>query len=45
MAVPGAKPRAVLTVLLLNANRSVTTEQLALALWGEDASAGAANTV
>jgi DNA-binding SARP family transcriptional activator len=35
----------VLAVLLLNANQSVTTEQLAVALWGEDARAGAANTV
>ncbi|HEX5618182.1 MAG TPA: BTAD domain-containing putative transcriptional regulator [Solirubrobacteraceae bacterium] len=45
VAVPGAKPRAVLAVLLLNANQAVTPDQLALALWGEDAPAGAINTV
>jgi DNA-binding SARP family transcriptional activator len=45
VAVPGAKPRAVLAVLLLNANRSVSAEQLALALWGEEAPAGAGNTI
>lgn len=31
----GAKQRAVLTALLLNANRVVSTEQLADALWGD----------
>ena len=45
VALPGAKPRAVLAVLLLQANRPVSAERLALALWGEDAPAGAANTV
>ena len=45
VALPGAKPRAVLAVLLLQANQPVSAERLALALWGEDAPAGAANTV
>jgi DNA-binding SARP family transcriptional activator len=45
VAVPGAKPRAVLAVLLLNANRSVGADQVAHALWGEEAPAGAAKTV
>jgi DNA-binding SARP family transcriptional activator len=45
VAVPGAKPRAMLALLVLNANRSVTAEQLATALWGEEAPAGAVNTV
>jgi DNA-binding SARP family transcriptional activator len=41
----GPKPRAVLAVLLLHANRPVSGEQLALALWGEEAPAGASKTV
>ena len=41
----GPKPRAVLAVLLLHANRAVSGEQLALALWGEEAPAGATKTV
>ncbi len=45
VALGGPKPRAVLAVLLLNANRPVSTERLAVALWGEDAPAGAAKTV
>ena len=45
VALPGVKPRAVLAVLLLHANHPVTAEQLAVALWGEDAPAGAVNTV
>src|SRR3954464_6394805 len=40
-----AKPRAVLAVLLVHANESVSPERLALALWGEDAPAGAVKTV
>src|SRR3954452_2671265 len=39
------KPRAVLAVLLLNANEPVSAERLALALWGEDAPTGAVKTV
>jgi WD40 repeat protein/DNA-binding SARP family transcriptional activator len=41
----GVKPRAVLAVLLLHADEAVSAERLALALWGEDAPAGAAKTV
>jgi hypothetical protein len=42
-AVPlaGAKPRAVLAMLLLHPNEPVSAESLAAALWGEDAPAGA----
>jgi DNA-binding SARP family transcriptional activator len=43
--VPGNKPRAVLAVLLLHANQPVSAERIALALWGEDAPAGAVKTV
>jgi WD40 repeat protein/DNA-binding SARP family transcriptional activator len=41
----GRKPRAVLAVLLLNANEPVSAERLAGALWGEEAPAGAVRTV
>src|SRR6187200_556976 len=39
------KPRAVLAVLLLHANQPVSAERLAVALWGDDAPAGATRTV
>ena len=45
LQVPGAKPRAILAVLLLHPNETVSSERLALALWGEDAPAGATKTV
>src|SRR4051794_33968925 len=45
VALVGIKPRAVLAVLLLHANEPVSAERLALALWGEDAPAGATKTV
>src|SRR3954468_17053509 len=45
VALAGAKQRALLAVLLLHANESLSAERLALALWGEDARAGAAKTV
>ena len=45
VALPGGKPRAVLTVLLLHANEPVSAERLAVALWGDDAPAGATRTV
>ena len=45
VALPGAKPRAVLAMLLLHPNRSVSADQLAHALWGEEAPPGAVNTV
>jgi WD40 repeat protein/DNA-binding SARP family transcriptional activator len=41
----GQKLRALLTVLLLNANEPVSGERLALALWGEEAPSGAIRTV
>src|SRR5215210_5528947 len=41
----GAKPRAVLAVLALHANRPVSGERLAVALWGEDVPPGAVKTV
>jgi WD40 repeat protein/DNA-binding SARP family transcriptional activator len=43
--VPGTKRRAVLAVLLLQANEAVSPERIAVALWGEDAPAGAVKTV
>jgi predicted ATPase/DNA-binding SARP family transcriptional activator len=45
LALGGVKPRALLAVLVLHANEPVSTERLALALWGEDAPAGAVKTV
>jgi predicted ATPase len=45
VGLEGLKPRAVLAVLLLHANEPVSAERLALALWGEDAPAGAVKTV
>ena len=46
-AVPlgGTKPRAVLAVLALRANQSVSAEGLAVALWGEDAPPSAVKTI
>ena len=46
-AVPlgGVRPRAVLAVLALNANRPVSADRLALALWGEEAPPSAVKTV
>ena len=41
LALGGVKPRAILAVLLLHANESVSADRLALALWGEDAPPGA----
>src|SRR3954452_11698278 len=45
MRLEGLKPRAVLAVLLLYANEAVSAERIAVALWGEDAPAGAVKTV
>ena len=45
IALAGQKPRAVLAVLLLNANEPVSAERLATALWGEEAPAGSSKTV
>src|SRR3954447_12922974 len=45
VALVGIKPRAVLAVLLLHSNEPVSAERLALALWGDEAPAGATKTV
>src|SRR5215210_1159827 len=45
LALGGTKPRALLAVLLLHANQPVSFERLAVALWGEDAPAGAVKTL
>jgi predicted ATPase/DNA-binding SARP family transcriptional activator len=45
VGLEGLKPRAVLAVLLLHPNEPVSAERLAVALWGEDAPAGAVKTV
>src|SRR3954462_327650 len=45
VGLEGLKPRAVLAILLLHANEPVSAERLAVALWGEDAPAGAVKTV
>src|SRR3954447_10906176 len=45
VGLEGLKPRAVLAVLLLHANEPVSAERLAVALWGQDAPAGAVKTV
>src|SRR3954447_21332073 len=37
VALGRAKPRAILAILLLHANEPVSAEQLAMALWGEEA--------
>ena len=41
----GSRPRALLAVLLLHPNESVSAERLAVALLGEDAPGGAVKTV
>jgi predicted ATPase/DNA-binding SARP family transcriptional activator len=43
--ISGTKRRAMLAVLALEANQSVSVERLALALWGEDAPPGAIKAV
>ena len=43
--ISGAKRRALLAVLVLQANRPVSTERLAVALWGQDAPPGAIKAV
>ena len=45
LAVGGAKPRALLAVLLLHADHVVSTDQLIEALWGEHPPASAANAL
>src|SRR5688572_23858464 len=45
VSLGGSRPGAVLAVLLVHPNQPVSAERLALALWGEDAPAGAVKTV
>src|SRR3954462_11997045 len=45
VALGGGKPRALLAALLLHANEPVSADRLAVALWGEEAPAGAGRTV
>src|SRR3954447_13059071 len=45
VALPGAKPRALLAALVVHANESVRVDRLALAVWGEDAPATGSKTV
>ncbi|MEU7887878.1 BTAD domain-containing putative transcriptional regulator [Microbispora bryophytorum] len=45
LAVGGPRPRALLTILLLNAGRVVSVEQLIDGQYGEDPPAGAANAI
>jgi predicted ATPase/DNA-binding SARP family transcriptional activator len=45
VVVNGAKLRALLAVLAVHANRPLSAERLALALWGEDAPPGALKAV
>jgi predicted ATPase/DNA-binding SARP family transcriptional activator len=45
VALGGAKLRGLLAVLLLHSNEPVSAERLAVALWGEDAPAGAVKTI
>ena len=45
LALAGTKPRALLALLLLHANETLTTDRLIDALWGEHPPAGAAKTL
>src|SRR4051794_11897071 len=45
IALGGEKRRALLAMLLLHANEPVSSERLAVALWGEDAAVDAVKTV
>jgi hypothetical protein len=45
LAVGGAKPRALLVMLLLHANQAVGVDRLVDALWGEHPPTGAANAL
>ncbi len=45
LALGGVKPRAILALLVLHAGEAISAERLALALWGEEAPAGAVKTV
>ena len=45
LALAGSKPRALLALLLLHVNETLTTDRLIDDLWGERAPAGAAKTL
>jgi len=45
LALAGSKPRALLALLLLHANETLTTDRLIDELWGEHAPAGASKTL
>ena len=45
LALAGSKPRALLALLLIHANETLTTDRLIDELWGERAPAGAAKTL
>src|SRR5262249_26724160 len=45
LSLPGGKPRALLTILLLHANRVVSTDRLIDDLWGSEPPGTAANTI
>ena len=45
LALAGSKPRALLALLLLHPNETLTTDRLIEELWGERAPAGAAKTL
>ena len=45
LTLGGVKPRALVAVLLLHANESVSAERLAVALWGPDAPASAVKRI
>src|SRR3954470_12756413 len=43
--IAGSRPRAVLALLVIHANEPVSSDRFAMALWGQDAPADAANAV
>src|SRR4051794_5249381 len=45
VAIGGAKPRALLAMLVLHANETVSAARLAMALWGDEAPATATRTL
>jgi DNA-binding SARP family transcriptional activator len=45
LPLTGGKPRALLALLLLHANETITTDRLIDELWGERAPAGAGKTL
>ena len=45
VALGGPKPRALLALLLVNANETVSADRLAIGIWGEEAAADATRTL